>query len=1123
MDADTPPGQTSIRHYLTDEPALEDKFGAHERIAKGIANAIRANPELKVIGLIGPWGSGKSTVVGFVERELRADEAMERQFFTYDAWTHQNDPPRRAFLQELIHFLISKNLTSSEKWQRKLDQLNGQVEETTVTKTPIFTAAGAAIFFSILLSPFGASLLMRDGVENALHGTPSSPWGMIIGTLLLVAPILVGLIIYLAWRPIRKPWSKGYFRKNNFTGNREAMEGQSIVAMFMSKEVTNQKIRVARDPIPTAIEFQKIFREIMHAACRKNRQFVFVVDNLDRLPPDQAMEMWSTIRSFFLGDIGVIDGTDNTSLPTVILPLDEKAVQEIYESSSHDDNDGRASAFMEKTFDLTFRVTRPVLTDWQSYLRSQMTVLFGADLDETWIRQTKVILDTRFIQMSTTPITPRRINTLLNAIGVTWEQWKGASIPFASVVYYCAFRDLFDKSLQSEITIRRASIDRYDPNWQRSIAAIHYGVNPTVAYQVLLAGPLHNAMTSNNVETFASLIGSPGFQPVLHRVLQELRDVENLAPDAVMSSINVLAHATSKSSIDLSEEWQLLQESFVRTASWTGLGVNESEAVGHLLLRSNDKDRRTILVSTLSHALNSSAASDPNLAAPIGALLNMVDDSYPQIIEFLDELTIPNNPETFVRAAAACVDHPRILVRLKNDNSPEEIGVALLGNTNMKASEDMDQRFMAVVQTRHKCFNASFYEAAAGLLASANVPGGATALLALGFGRSTNDKHAAEVISNLVSTGRLTAIVTESWTPDTVQTFARASMLLMLIQPAQYPTLSVTEPMLALVRNLVEAFEFSLQYCGRPSNVTFGSLAKIALDVSPTRLLLGPLLSERVAHGQVDDFNGEGLFLRYDELRQVLGPDAFNNLLLLLARGEDFWKTLATRPVDQRSLDVLQIVSTYNPDQTERAGTVLTDLIQEIDSDTWSQAIGNPNIAIKASDLLGHLSSRAIEIPKLAVPLTMATDHVFSPPSEGWLERWFCLAELLPSSKRQTLLRTLRDRIINTSSGTTLLPILLQGGEALIVEGHFEEKADEFVRLLMPPFYTQPHAREYLVTYAVHLAPLIGLAAPETRQTVSDWLREIGAGAEDQDVDFAKALSASWLSFLNPENSTDLT
>ena len=1110
MDDDTPSGHAPTLRYLRDEPALEDKFGAHKRIAKGMANAIRANPDLKVVGLIGPWGSGKSTVVGFLEEELRADEGIESHVFNYDAWAHQNDPPRRAFLQELIHFLILKGLTLRSEWQRKLDQLNGQIEDTLVTKTPLFTTGGAAIFFSLLLSPFGASLLMKAGIEDALHGTQGFPWKMVIGATLLVAPVLTAFGVYLAWRPVRKPWANGYFAKENLAKHREPLESQSILAMFMSREITSHKDSVTRDPVPTAIEFQKIFRTIMQAVATQNRRFVFVVDNLDRLPPDEAIEMWSTIRSFFLGAAGSLEETDSPELPTVILPLDEQAVQEIYGESPDGDANSRASAFMEKTFDLTFRITRPVLTDWQSYLRSQMTVLFGADLEETWVRQTTAFLDAQFLQIPIPTITPRRINTLLNTIGVTWEQWKDTGIPFASVAYYCTFRGFFDKAMEMEIVVARASIARYDPDWQRSVAALHYGVDPAKAYQVLLEGPLRSAIAANDDKKFALLTQSPGFHPVFHRIVQKLREIENLAPDAVTSIINVLGRATSKESADLSEEWQLLQEAFAATSTWAGLGGAEREAVSHLLERSDNKERHSIVASTLSYVIGSSAASDPNLADQLGALFNQVDDHYPQIIEGFNELVIPNNPETFVRVAEICMQHPAVLHRLKSGASADEIGAVLFKDLNKAQPQTMDRRVRAVFQTRHKTFGAAFYEAATQNLAPANAPGTATMLLAIGFGRKINDADAMAAASNLVTTGRLAAIVTESWTPATRETFTRSSALLMLLQPAQYPSLSASVPLPLPVEDLVDPLESALQEFGEPSAVTFGALTKITLSSPGTRLLLSQLLSRRVSREQVDDFTGPELFARYEAVREVLGPDSFNGLLKLLAKADDFWGSLAARPIDQTSLTTLQILHEESPDHAERADEVLAALVEDIPSETWTETIANPNIAMQAINQLRQRSSRAIVVPKLAVPLTMAMNQIFEPPSQDWLERWFLLGALLAPSNRQTLLRTLRDRIISAPPAAGLVRILGLGGDALINGGHFDERADEFVRLLVPPFYTQPGAREYLITYSAALTPLIAAAAPETRQTIADWLAEMTASTEGLDIQLAEALLAGW-------------
>ena len=52
---------------LSDVPSKEDQFdGRHEKVADAIHELITTEDGGKTIGLEGPWGSGKSTVVGMV-------------------------------------------------------------------------------------------------------------------------------------------------------------------------------------------------------------------------------------------------------------------------------------------------------------------------------------------------------------------------------------------------------------------------------------------------------------------------------------------------------------------------------------------------------------------------------------------------------------------------------------------------------------------------------------------------------------------------------------------------------------------------------------------------------------------------------------------------------------------------------------------------------------------------------------------------------------------------------------------------------------------------------------------------------------------------------------------------
>src|SRR3546814_18181536 len=53
----------------------------------------------------------------------------------------------------------------------------------------------------------------------------------------------------------------------------------------------------------------------------------------------------------------------------------------------------------------------------------------------------------------------------------------------------------------------------------------------------------------------------------------------------------------------------------------------------------------------------------------------------------------------------------------------------------------------------------------------------------------------------------------------------------------------------------------------------------------------------------------------------------------LLARTDDFWMSLAARPIDQSSLAALRILHAENPGQSERSSEALAGLVEEVSSE----------------------------------------------------------------------------------------------------------------------------------------------------------------------------------------------
>ena len=255
-------------HFIRDEPADTDFLGSHGRLATSIATVISQTRDLKVIGLLGSWGAGKSTVVRLLQQSLRDldKKTGESTFcFFYDAWLHQNDPPRRAFLETLIDYLINEKQTKQEVWQRKLDALNRKTEKSETTSTPTLTASGKLIAFSLLFWPISFSLLGHDWFEAAFkekaHLHDKIP--VIVGGALFLLPIIILFCTYLSWRPTWRIFSRKFVHATNWKTHKEPHRDDLIFSMFLNKEVQTQRNRITRAPDPSTIEFQEFFREII--------------------------------------------------------------------------------------------------------------------------------------------------------------------------------------------------------------------------------------------------------------------------------------------------------------------------------------------------------------------------------------------------------------------------------------------------------------------------------------------------------------------------------------------------------------------------------------------------------------------------------------------------------------------------------------------------------------------------------------------------------------------------------------------------------------------------------------------------------------------------------------------
>ncbi len=172
-------------------------------MAEIVADEIQHDDNCTIIGIEGSWGSGKSNLVGMIQ-EILSDPTKQElygkyYFFTFDAWGHQNDLPRRSILEELTSFLTEgdKPILKEEKWKEQLKDLLAQKKFTFTKTVPRVNFAIIIIALLVAFTPVLAS------VANFI---PNSVWRLVItGVFYFLA------ISFIVWKQIRN--MKKYVQK----------------------------------------------------------------------------------------------------------------------------------------------------------------------------------------------------------------------------------------------------------------------------------------------------------------------------------------------------------------------------------------------------------------------------------------------------------------------------------------------------------------------------------------------------------------------------------------------------------------------------------------------------------------------------------------------------------------------------------------------------------------------------------------------------------------------------------------------------------------------------------------------------------------------------------------------
>tara|TARA_B100000745_G_C20154130_1_gene395546 strand:+ start:4558 stop:7359 length:2802 start_codon:yes stop_codon:yes gene_type:complete len=310
-------------NLLKDQPlSLEDddRFG-YVRIAKALQRLIVVAEPPFTIGLFGQWGSGKSTVCFLLASLFEKDKSLKGKYGVYyfDTWKYERDSFRRQFLIKLDK-TFKLGLNFSETLNHSLTKYSAP------TVKEIWKVAWANMLLRILV-------------------------------------VLVALAV-IAWGVTRFTDTKDIFSDVLLLLTSTGLIGIFVTFIINSIQSLHKTEQYGR---PDSAEgFEKHFNEAI-TKIRKEK-VVIMIDNLDRLTHEKAVELLSDIKTFLANR----DRNDEVKDKVIfVVPCDNKAIgkqlQQAYSDPEFDSDE-----YLRKFFNVSIRIPRLLDSEIDNYIHEML-------------------------------------------------------------------------------------------------------------------------------------------------------------------------------------------------------------------------------------------------------------------------------------------------------------------------------------------------------------------------------------------------------------------------------------------------------------------------------------------------------------------------------------------------------------------------------------------------------------------------------------------------------------------------------------------------------------------------------------------------------------------------------
>lgn len=501
-----------LSNHACGKDLLEGK--SHELIASRIVQTINEDKSVHAIGLDGDWGSGKSNVIEQMRTKLNSKRDI---LFVYDAWAYQSDPQKRSILESIMEFLSQeerdgKKIFDGDEWEQRKKKLLAKQKETDVVEIP---KLGWGITISVL------ALVLTPILKYLSDLLTDCKWLQVSMLLLPFLAILTVLGFYICKN----------VRAKNEHWLKDALA--NALSIYAGKKHETTSLETISEKEPSSSKF----KEWMHYidAVLGEYKLILVFDNIDRLTVDKVRELWSVINALF--------AEQKYEHIIAIVPFDRAHIQFTFKSEDNDQKgqDGRVPTygddFINKTFNVVYRVSPPIMTAWKQFFEDKWKEAFGKECEPKVSQIFDALSD---------KITPRKIIAYINRF-VAIKQVTKEDIPDEYIALYILGEDSikeapYVKIIQPDYLGALDFMYKNDEELPQYMAALYFQVKPETAIEVVYVDRLRKALDDNKDEDVKQIASLASFSRLLSRAIISVVNVPNatLALSAVEEKVEAM-------------------------------------------------------------------------------------------------------------------------------------------------------------------------------------------------------------------------------------------------------------------------------------------------------------------------------------------------------------------------------------------------------------------------------------------------------------------------------------------------------------------------------------------------------------------------------------------------------